>query len=255
MEKQFSIRTGELNIPCILTYPDHGEVQRIILGIHGLGGSSNDAIQVGIAEEMDMFSAVTMRFDLPGHGSNSLPLTLRNCEDSVIAAAEYLRILYPDVEDLCIFATGFGAYLTLHCLDQLLNLPGKIKLVIQTPSVRMHQTLMSMVEMMGKPLLPQDSIIFPTTPPLVITYDFYEELSHNIVLASYPIPMLILHGDDDKYIHSEDIRNFRRINEDAKLVIIPGASHQFTESGAWDMVLDLTRDWFEFEQVLLTDWE
>ena len=55
--------------------------------------------------------------------------------------------------------------------------------------------------------------------------------------------------------HSEDIRNFRRINEDAKLVIIPGASHQFTESGAWDMVLDLTRDWFEFEQVLLTDWE
>jgi len=47
----------------------------------------------------------------------------------------------------------------------------------------------------------------------------------------------------------------RRLNENAKLVIIPGASHRFLEEGAWDMVLDLTRDWFEFEQVLVTDWE
>ena len=39
-----------------------------------------------------------------------------------------------------------------------------------------------------------------------------------------------------------------------KLVIIPGASHRFLEEGAWDMVLDLTRDWFEFEQVLVTEW-
>jgi hypothetical protein len=38
-------------------------------------------------------------------------------------------------------------------------------------------------------------------------------------------------------------------------VIIPGASHQFKEEGAWDMVLDLTRDWFEYRQVLLMDWD
>ena len=49
------------------------------------------------------------------------------------------------------------------------------------------------------------------------------------------------------------IQNFRRINEQSKLVIIPGTSHRFLEEGAWDMVLDLTRDWFSFEQVLLAD--
>ena len=49
--------------------------------------------------------------------------------------------------------------------------------------------------------------------------------------------------------------NFRRINEGCKLVVIPEADHQFTNPGAWDMVVDLTRDWFEFEQVLVTDWE
>jgi len=65
--------------------------------------------------------------------------------------------------------------------------------------------------------------------------------------------MLILQGELDDFIRMDDIRQFRRINEQSRLVIIPGASHRFLEEGAWDMVLDLTRDWFEFEQVLLTD--
>ena len=52
----------------------------------------------------------------------------------------------------------------------------------------------------------------------------------------------------------EDMFNFRRINEGCKLVVIPGADHQFKAPGVWDMVVDLTRDWFEWEQVLLCDW-
>ena len=87
------------------------------------------------------------------------------------------------------------------------------------------------------------------------TYEFYKELADNLVLVTQPIPMLILHGEEDSFIRMEDIQNFRRINEDSKLVIIPGTTHQFLEDGAWDMVLDLTRDWFSFEQVLLCDWE
>ena len=71
---------------------------------------------------------------------------------------------------------------------------------------------------------------------------------------SCTIPMLILQGEEDAYIRADDIQQFNRINEEAKLVTIPGASHRFLEEGAWDMVLDLTRDWFEYEQVLLSDW-
>ena len=50
-----------------------------------------------------------------------------------------------------------------------------------------------------------------------------------------------------------DILHLRHLNDRARLVVIPGAGHQFQEPGAWDMVLDLTRDWFSFEQVLLAD--
>ena len=66
--------------------------------------------------------------------------------------------------------------------------------------------------------------------------------------------MLILQGESDDYIRSGDIAQFHRINEKSKLVTIPGTTHRFLEQGAWDMVLDLTRDWFAHEQVLLSDW-
>ena len=255
METSCVVQKGELNIPCIFTQPDCGQVRRIVLGVHGLGGSSSDQIQAGIAEEMSLFYAATLRFDLPGHGKNTAPLTLANCVDSLLEAARYARQQHPQVEDLCIFATGFGAYVTLIALERLLELPGRVKLVVQTPSVLMHMTLLTMAKMTEDTFWAMERITFPTNPPLVFTYRFYEELVNNIALTSYPIPMLILQGEEDAYIRSIDIRRFRSLNEHSKLVTIPGASHRFLEEGAWDMVLDLTRDWFEYEQVLLTDWE
>ncbi len=258
METRFQLTQDELNIPCTLTVPDFGQIQRIVLGVHGLAGSSQDVIQAGIAEEMELFSSAVMRFDLPCHGQNTADtdgFTLHNCVRTLLCVASHIREKFPQVEDLCIFATGFGAYVTLVALPKLLALPGKLKLVVQTPSVMMHETLLSMVRMNKDTFRAIDRITFPTKPPLTVTYSLYKELLDNVVLNTHPIPMLILHGEKDDYIKMEDIRNFHRANEQSKLVIIPGATHQFQEEGAWDMVLDLTRDWFAFEQVLLTDWD
>jgi alpha-beta hydrolase superfamily lysophospholipase len=246
-----------LDIFCRLSEPDQGPARRIVLGVHGLGGSTDDAIQAGIAEEMALFGAVTLRFDFPAHGRSPLDsdaFNLDNCRNSLLCVARYAREQYPDTEDLCIFATGFGAYITLLCLEDLLEMPGKVKLVIQTPALRMHETLLAMRNISQQTFRSMDALTFPTKRPFSISYRFFKEMQENIALVTYPIPILILHGEEDAYIRSEDIRNFNRINELSKLVIIPGTSHQFLEPGAWDMVLDLTRDWFEFEQVLLSDW-
>ena len=181
--------------------------------------------------------------------------TLENCKQSLLAAAEYARQQYPQVENLCIFATGFGAYMVLICLEELMKLPGNIRLVVQTPSVLMHQTLLSMKNISQPTFQAMGEITFSRRRPLTVKYSFYEDLLENPALTAHPLPMLILHGEFDDYIPMEHILNLRRLNEDAKLVIIPGATHRFQEEGAWDMVLDLTRDWFEFQQVLVTDWE
>ena len=256
MEKEFMLNSGSLVIPVKITESDY-EIRRVVLGVHGLGGNTMDPIQTSIAEEMEFFSSVVYRFDFPTHGESpheSEFFTLTNCRRTLIAVAQHAKESYPEVEDLCIFATGFGAYVTLTCLEDLMDLPGKIKLVLQTPSVRMHETLLSMKGISKATLEAMGTMSFTRRRRLDVTYEVYQEFENNLVMMTYPIPMLILHGEEDSVIRREDIQSFARINDQAKLVIIPGATHRFQEPGAWDMVLDLTRDWFEYEQVLLSDW-
>jgi len=258
MERQFELTHGELKVFCKESRPDCGEIHRVVLGVHGIGGSTEDDIQAGLSEEMEFFSSATLRFDFPGHGQSSMSddcFTVKNCKLSLLKVAAYARAQYPDVEDLCIFASGFGAYITLVSLKDLLEMPGRIRLVVQTPSVMMHETLLTMIRRSRPTFEAMEKHTFRIARPLTVTYSFYKELEANVVLKEHSIPMLILHGESDAYIRNEDVRQFRRLNKQSKLVIIPGTSHRFLEEGAWDMVLDLTRDWFEFEQVLVTDWE
>lgn len=256
MEQSFVLHKDNMHIPCKLSMPDDGDVQRVILGVHGFSGSTEDEIQAGIAEEMEMFYSATIRFDFPAHGENpEEELTLRGCRETLLAVAEEAKRRFSEVEDLCIFASGFGAYVTLVTLDDLLELPGRVKLVVQTPGVMMHTTLLAMIKMSRETLWAMESKITRTERPIKVTYSFYEELRDNIAVNSYPIPMLILQGEQDSVIRMEDVQHLHRLNERSKLVILPGTSHRFMEEGAWDMVLDLTRDWFEFEQVLLADCE
>ena len=258
MEQELLLNQGLLQIPCRLSEPEDGDIRRVVLGVHGLGGSSKDTIQTAIAEEMAMFWGATIRFDFPAHGDSTLDSTgfhLQNCMDSLLAVANFAKNCYPQVEDLCIFATGFGAYITLLCLEELMELPGKLRLVVQTPSVRMHETLLAMKGITEEEFRMLKWIDFRTERPFGISYSFYQDMKDHTAMDSYPMPFLILQGEEDAFIPMSDILNLRRINEESKLVVIPGASHQFLESGAWDMVLDLTRDWFEFQQVLVTDWE
>lgn len=255
MEQRFVISNGGRETPCILSAPDFAAPQRLVIGVHGIGGSMNDSIQQSIAEEMELFNSLTVRFDLPGHGENQEEiLTLQGCVDTLLDVAEWAAERYPLLEDLCIFATGFGAYVTLTALQDLLELPCHVRLVIQTPSLRMDQTILNLTHVSAVTLEAMEMVLFKVpTRPLGFFYSFFEECRNNPAFAAYPIPMLILHGQYDDYVPMADIQQLRDLNDRSRLVIIPGASHRFQEPGAWDMVLDLTRDWFAFEQVLLAE--
>ena len=255
MEKYFTISNGGRNTPCILREPDTGRPSRLVLGVHGIGGCKEDPIQESIAEEMELFGAAVLRFDFPAHGENEEEiLSLHGCVDTLLDMADYGMEHYPDLKDLCIFATGFGAYVTLTALQDLIDLPFRVKLVIQTPSLRMDQTVLNFTRVSPVTLEAMEMVLFKTSRRNIgFFHSFYEECRDNPAFAAYPVPMLILHGQYDDYVPMADIQYLRDLNDRSKLVIIPGASHQFLEPGAWDMVLDLTRDWFEFEQVLLSE--
>ena len=81
MEQTVFLTCGKWNIPCKITQPDDHPVSQVVLGVHGIGGSTQDAIQVALAEEMGMFCDATIRFDFPAHGRHECEeLTLAGCQ-------------------------------------------------------------------------------------------------------------------------------------------------------------------------------
>ncbi len=255
MERYFSLSNGPLRIPCRMYEPDFGALRRCILGVHGFGGSKDTHILQALSEEMSFFGAATVCFDFPAHGDSPMEsdaLTLDTCIETLLYTAQWAHNRYPDL-DFCIFASGFGAYITLIAIDQLEELVGPVKLVLQTPNLRMSETLLGMLRMSEDDLLAAGHATLNAQRKFDISYAFYKQVRNYTALTIYDTPMLLLHGELDEYLPLDDMVNFRRINDGCKLVVIPGADHQFLNPGAWDMVVDLTRDWFEFEQVLLCD--
>ena len=257
MERSFVLHSGDMQIPCISTEPDFGPVRRCIIGVHGFCGSKNSPILVDLAEEMGIFGAAMVRFDLPAHGDSPVTdwgLSLEKCTDTLIAVTRWAQQTYPETE-IGIFATGFGAFVTLVALDELREIPDRLKLVLQTPDLHMAQSLLNMANMTEEEFHKSGRVVIGATMKraVEVPYSFYEELRSNLVYYNYRMPMLLLHGELDEVVPYSYLEPFRRFNTRSRLVTIPGADHQFRGEGQWDMVVDLTRDWFEYEQVLLCD--
>lgn len=257
MERRFSLRTGGLEIPCKVYEPEFGEIQRCIIGVHGFCGHKDSPVLVSIAEEMGLFGAATVRFDFPAHGESLMTdreLSLENCKAALTAAAVWVRAHYPGAEK-CLFATGFGAFVTVQVLEELTDILGPVRMVLQTPDFRMADSLLTMTSLTEEAFrkLGRVTVGWTTERKIEVPFSFYEELREAPDDTDFEMPMLLVHGEYDAVVPLADVEDFRRSNELAKLVIIPGADHQFRGEGQWDMVVDLTRDWFECQQVLLCD--
>lgn len=257
MERSFLISSGMLEIPCKIYTPDYGETQRVVLGVHGFCGSKDDSIQSSIAEEMALFNTATVRFDFPAHGESPMTddqFTVENCVSVLLAAAARARKEFLLIDEFSIFATGFGAYLTVLALEELTEILGDVRIVLQTPDFRMADTMLAMKGLTDEEYEKNGSMVYGFDRKIRIPYSFLQELRGNMVFNSYPVPILLICGDQDEYLPLEDMYHFRRINDQAKLVVIPGAGHRFVGEGQWDMVLDLVRDFLGFDQILLCDW-
>ena len=258
MEKRFILKDNGLRIPCVLEEPEYCTVRRCIIGVHGICGSKDSQILVDIGEEMGLFGAATLRFDFPAHGDSpvtDLELSLQRCQDTLTAVARWAKQAYPYV-DMGIFATGFGAFVTLVALEDLRQIQPDLKLVLQTPDLSMAHTLLNMVNMTEEAFCEAGRVVIGANSKraVEVPYSFYRELQEQILYDNQDMPMLLLHGERDEFVPLSYLEPFRRFNPQSKLVVIPGADHQFRGEGQWDMVVDLTRDWFQCEQVLLCDW-
>ena len=257
MERNILLPWGEMNIPCRVYEPDFSDVDQVVIGVHGFGGNKDSSVLRAVAEEMYFYRTATIVFDFPGHGesaASSLELNLRNCKGCLMAVAELAQELFPHVEKFGLFASSFGAYVGLYALDDLMENLGRMKIVLRAPAVRMNKTFLKLARMDEAQLLKKGRVICGYERKMEIPYSFYEELLKTNVVADYDLPMMILEAELDDLVDAEDVEFFRLLNGKSCLVTIPGAGHRFDHEGEMDMIVDLTRDWFLCEEVLLCEY-
>ena len=258
VEQRVMLPLGQTQIPCLVYTPDFDGVDRVLLGIHGLGSSKESRVLRDVAEEMFFYRTATVCLDLPGHGESpqtSLEMTLATCRESILAVAEYARKLFPQVENFSLYGSGFGGYLLLLNLYELTQILGPVKLALRAPSLRMHETFLRMNCCSEEEFLKKGRIVGGRQRKMEIPFSFYEELKENICYVDYEMPMLIIRPERDDLVTKWEVDRFRLINPRACIVTIPDADHRFDREQDADMIVDLVRDWYLCEEVLLCEYE
>lgn len=121
-----SKKTPRYSIPCKYCLPDAHEnpLKGIILGVHGFSGSKESTGLKVLSERAVPEGFGLVCFDLPAHWKSPAPLemlTTENAIQDILFMAEQCRREFPGLPKF-IFATSFGAWLTLLCFQRSLSL-------------------------------------------------------------------------------------------------------------------------------------
>ena len=258
MNETMILSRGDLRIPVLTYEPDYSAGSRVLIAVHGFGGDMRSSVIGAIAEEMGFYDTFTIAFDFPAHGESPMTareLTLDTCQHSLLEVVDFAKARWPQAREYCLLASSFGAYIALLAIDGLRERLGRFKVVLRCPAVRMNKTFLKLARTDEEGLMKKGRIICGYDRKMELGYSFFEQLQQNNAVADHDMPMLILQGDQDELIDLEDIEFFRILNGKSCLVMIPGATHRFNHEGELDMIVDLARDWYLCEEVLLCEYK
>ncbi|MBQ2407925.1 MAG: alpha/beta fold hydrolase, partial [Bacilli bacterium] len=113
--------------------------KEIMVAIHGFAGDKESSAISMVAEELMKQDIGVIALDLPGHGASEVDgdyLTLDNCLADIRFTLDYAKENFKDAK-ISLFATSFGAYLTLLLLTRYGNEYNKV--VLRCPAIRMDK--------------------------------------------------------------------------------------------------------------------
>ena len=250
------LQRDDLQIPVLTYEPDYSNNSRVLICIHGFGGNMHSSVIGAIAEEMGFYNTASIAFDFPAHGESpmdSREFNLDTCQRCLLEVVDFAIARWPEAKEYCVLASSFGAYIALLAIDALKEKLGRFKFVLRCPAVRMNKTFLEIARTDAPGLMKKGRIICGYERKMELGYSFYEQLEYNNAVADHDMPMLILQGDRDELIDLADIEFFHLLNAKSSLVMIPGATHRFNHEGELDMIVDLARDWYLCEEVLLCE--
>lgn len=228
-------------IPCKAFLPQSAP-SWVVLGVHGFAGDKDSSVLTALGEALTARGDALVCFDLPAHGTSTAPdhhLRPEVCKDDLCFLAEYVVKGWPEARR-GLFATSFGALITLLCRDEL----GQFQPLLRAPAITMAQTFPEVILPCRVEEYERDGGAWcGFERQMFVPWAFYTDL----LAAPIPAPdrdTLVIHGTADDLIPFEAVADWTAHNPHLKLHPIPGADHRFKGEGELEAILTLALGWF-----------
>lgn len=235
MEKHFDINQQGFSIRCKLFVKDSDKNTRtfsnVVLVTHGLGSSKETAGTVKFAEHLTSKykGYAVIAFDWPCHGADARKkLSVPECLTYLTIVTQYARNELK-AENLYIYSTSFGGYLTLRYLIEVGN-PFR-KIALRCPSTDMYRAMSNHITDDDRAKLKKGKEIqVGYERKMKMDQSFLDDL--NAFKATeheyfdFADDMLILHGTEDAMVPIAESKAFAE-NNVIEFIPIEGANHPF----------------------------
>lgn len=223
--------------------------KEIIIAVHGFAGDKESSAISLLAKEMTKEGFGVVCFDFPGHGESEVEadkLTIDNCINDIETIEEYIKEKYGKQMKIDLFATSFGAYITLLKIFKYNTKYNKIEL--RAPAIKMDkifkETLLRETfeefQKRGITKLGFDRI-------MNIPFSFYEELKQNQILKIYKNSqkILIIQGTEDDVAPIKDTKELIDLDKtNFELFEIRGADHRMKKDGELEKAINKAKEYF-----------
>lgn len=205
-----------MNNKVLKVYEPNCSVKNALLAIHGLAGSKNSHTIGHIAKYLAQNGGATVAIDLPGHGDNSVPITLDNCLNCIQDGVKYVENHYR--APMFLYAASFGAYLSLIYVMRNGN-PFR-HIILRSPAVEMAQSMIS-----------TDKRLLSDGAKKIISHiseSFYKELQEHDLFEAEVVPfcMTIIHGGSDQIVELSVVKKYIELKaSQANLIVFENSGH------------------------------
>ena len=230
-------------------YLPESKPKEIIIAIHGFGGDKESSTINLLAEKMLEEGFGLICFDFPGHGESEVEadkLTIDNCINDIISIEDYIKVKYNNEIEIDIFATSFGAYITLLKLFKYETKYNKI--ILRAPAIKMDEILKN--TLLREPFDKFKERGFTKLGferSMNIPFSFYEELKQNQILKLYKNnqKILIIQGTEDDVAPINDTKELINLDKsNFELFEIEGADHRMKKYGELEKALNKAKEYF-----------
>lgn len=248
-EVKFKLKsTNRYNISAKSYLPQESP-KEIIIAVHGFAGDKESSAISLLAKEMTKEGFGVVCFDFPGHGESEVEadkLTIDNCINDIETIEEYIKEKYGKQMKIDLFATSFGAYITLLKIFKYNTKYNKI--VLRAPAIKMDkifkETLLRETfeefQKRGITKIGFDRI-------MNIPFSFYEELKQNQILKIYKNSqkILIIQGTEDDVAPIKDTKELIDLDKaNFELFEIQGADHRMKKDGELEKAINKAKKYF-----------